>query len=692
MDSRKRERSQASGEPYGEAGEGPGEVPFTLVIWSEISTVLFSRLMTLVLDALSRIIRERGGSAAREKILVRLRSDMHLTWRAGQTFLVPSEAAKFEALVSDGINRLIAHIFQITCATDDPLALCKHYLRIAEECGFVEEDGGVLGECLAQLKYSVYPNGYAYSERDPCAGISVLSPTQPGERKGGAEATEITSSRVGFNVVVAASPSLHPAVNTSIQLMEPRKRRPPLDEYRIFSHPKKSATHGVEDVMVDEELYCRALHALCHHLDTHGSLVGLSPFARFTLYNTVLDKDFNGFYTLLTTRCVDEEKKKSLQALRELIESKKESLAKTRFGLREAAQRVGWFAVSAQWRDQILHTLQEAEEADWYGLGEVLKSGKALIFPNYALSLCVKQLMLGVLKKLAVGPRSPQPSEAHRTNDSMIIKVVEDILLPLLSGETPSWPADDRFEESVKATAKARRKMNHLYTKFVESRRRRKCPVEVAVSLDTSRDEPQEASLLILSMIHAIQCAAEMLELCAGALDAADGIVAFSKRFLAAEWEGEEEIIEFLLKKDANNVAIAALAGIPKVYKDLVSSTQVVLADVTLLPIVVAAKQFDSEQAAATVGEDDRVYVYWKILSSLLESEERHDDVVLLRVQRCRSHPEPEPEDERLHLESSLERIVKVWPQDMAALLAEEDKLRVTQEAESSSTISLEHA
>lgn len=567
-------------------------------------------------------------------------------------------------------------------------------------------------------------------------------------------------------------PNLCPLLNTTIQLMEPRKRRPPLDEYRIFSHPKKTTTHGVEDIIVDEELYYRSLCLLSHHLDTFGSLHGLSPFARFCLYNVVERVDKN-FFAICDRACTSHDVHQQLVQLRDTLEAKKESLEKTRASLREAAQQIGWFAVSAQWRDQVLGTLQDVEENDWYCLSDTLRTAGISRFPNYITSSHVKAFVWKVLEKLTAKSVSTAAilaaSGITNLNDniedpfpgSKVQSAVKCLLFPMLEGRRLTWPPpsppptgpiDESGPESSSSSstaaamkaledeelwrtkrARVQRKLRHLYVKWSiackeggqsqkdqerEAQARDIIRGNVAVSPFSVVLQPDSdvasTTLMIPSLLFPIQCLGELLEVCSCALSAGDGIDAFAKTFLSTEWGGaggasaEEAILRHLLREEPTNISIAPLVAIPKIYKDLVAGLQVLFADITALRLVVEAKNvmMDMENVVAVASSaatratrsmtlsgaapsrccrpQDRWYVYWKMFSTFLEEEEeRMDELVFFTTGTGMREAgygteclKESPATTRCYSEAAVERATRVWPQEMVALLREEEKHR----------------
>eukprot|EP00796_Vickermania_ingenoplastis_P009165 gene9165-6445_t len=666
MSSRKRERPAQSGAgavstPTEKASRAqPKDAPFSIVIWNEVSTVLCARFMEIVRSTLLEVVRSwrLEDKAVHLQSIRQLRHPLRVAWEAGKRFLSVAEVSKYASLVQDGIQTLVDHLERLTAAADDAVVLCKHYLRALEEYGFVEEDGGELGACLGDLKFGMYSNGYAYSERPPAA--------QELEQRLVEGESSSVPPRVGYTISLTSTQRLSPLLNTSIQLIEPRKRRPPLDEYRIFSHPKKTATHGVEDVIVDEELLHRAVQVLAHHLDCYGSLQGLSPFSRFTLYN-VLDKNEAAFNTLCGSCTTSEVAHKQIQKLRETVEKKREALERTRCSLREGAQRVGWFAISAQWRDQALHSLQDAEETDWYCLTDTLKASSSFKFPNYAHHGAVKALLLGVLEKLSAFHSATSTfagAAVPATEGCCVLHVVRDVLLPMLEGRDTAWPSKTFFSAAEQSRwAGADTKVRSLFAKWEETYR----------SLPAVHAEGERAgaaagtpTILLPTMLFPIQCTAEMLETCSAALESVHGTADFARSFLSAPWETEEDILAYLVRDEPTNIALAPLVALPKLFKDLAAGVGVLLSD-SVVPVAISIKHLHKEMIK---------YAAWKILTIALEDEDRVDDLLFLTTQDTASLASPQSESLRWFTEGAIERASPVWPHEMAALVREERRVR----------------
>lgn len=240
--------------------------------------------------------------------------------------------------------------------------------------------------------------------------------------------------------------------------MEPRKRRPILDEYRIVSQPKKAVAYGADDFLVDEELLFRAYVILTFHLDTFGSLHKLSSYVRTVLWQLV-DYDMNVFNTLISpppppppspsphphalssssvVRSAWRLYKTQLNQLRERVAQRLMVMELSRQASRRTAQQISWYAISAQWRDQMLCTLTSLEDGDWCLLGDVVYHGSSAgsIFPNYSAVPLVCTTLLHILRKLDLYYSSLE-DDHHELYTLPVCDVVREVLLPLLWGHPP---------------------------------------------------------------------------------------------------------------------------------------------------------------------------------------------------------------------------------------------------------------
>lgn len=670
MSSRKRDRadgvtkpltspsSQTVSVPPSINGEHQKTVPFTVVIWNDIDVVLFGRLMDLVRSCLVQVLMDfsKVDKAVNVAHIRELREKLHVSWRAhlGSSTV---DLSGYDSAVSDGIDNLCCQLEQLTRTYDDSLALCKQFIRIMEDCGFLEEDGGPLGVCLATIKFSAYSNGYAYSER---ASLSFPLPKIDGEKARSGDADHNGPERVGYAVNLQDSPSLDPVINTSILLIEPRKRRPPLDEYRIFSHPRKTTTHGVEDLIVDEELYIRSLHVLSHHLDTFGSLQGLSPYVRFTVYN-MFSKAPAVFDSLIGLPSASESSSKQMQNLRAVAFSKRNSFESTRRSLREGAQRVGWFAVSAQWRDQVLFALHDAEEADWYSIADTLLRGGLSNFPNFSYCTMITDFMVAIIK------RRLDPSL------SFAVDTIQMCLVPLLQGRS----VKDFYSSASSDGCISEECLRHVHRIACSTLER-----DLPFSLDNKEEDltkhckdciAESLSVVVPSMVIPLQRILELLELCSSALESASGAEGFIKAFLAAEWDSEEEVLQFLIATEPTNLHLASLVAVPKVRQEVITNAIALQSDYTFA-LAVSAKCILSSTALPNSDIQEKKYWYWKVLSTCLQDADRHDDLFFLYTS---NHGNVDLQtSERPFYESCLERASRVWPQEMAKLIDEEEKYR----------------
>lgn len=466
---------------------------------------------------------------------------------------------------------------------------------------------------------------------------------------------EHTFQRLGFKVKLPY-PHSHAEINTLYQLSEPKRRKPLLDENKIFSHPKKAAVFGSEDFLVDEDLLYRSYVVLLHHLDCFGSLENLSPFARFSLWN-LLGRDDDVFAKVNNVGISNDGMIASLKQLRRQLHQRMRAFEVTREASREAAQQIGWYAVSAQWRDQVLHKLLRAEEEDWYYFSELERYGGSVIFPNHALNEMLTSYFLSVLRKLE------RKNGGGGGGGVCVLSTVQHLLLPLLKGEpfaTLPWSSeDDTLEQDDLAHwARAHRRTKNIFDDKIARQ---------SAAQGTKGKPGARGSIISPSFLFPLQCVAELLELCSFALCASMGIENFMKSFLAASWEDEEGILQFLLRKEPQNVAIAPLVALPRVYKDLVTGVQIVRKD-KMLPYILEARQIAAERHL--LGPMSESYTYWKMVSLLFQEEERNDDLYLLQM-------EGEPKAEAKYFSvTSIEMCPYVWDQDLEELIVEEKKYR----------------
>ncbi|CBZ27849.1 conserved hypothetical protein [Leishmania mexicana MHOM/GT/2001/U1103] len=588
---------------------------------------------------------------ARPTILVSFASSIEVIWTVARRQLTEEErtqSARFKVYAEAFVAML--HRCVRDAADGGTVALCRSLQRLLEEQGFPEAEFGPLASYLAELLLEEDVQGYSYSER-----TSLVMP-MPVRYEGDKRAEEEHSrKRAGFEVVL---PLLHPhpEVNTVIQLSEPKRRKPALDEYRIFSLPKKAAGFAADDFVVDDELLHRAYVVLATHLDAYGSLKGLSPYARLLLWN-LLDRNDTLFSALYDQHATSEAMRQQLLKVRELLAVHKQAFEETRVAARQTASLVGWYATSAQWRDQALSRLGELEDSDWYLLADVYRSGGKAIFPNYARSNAVAHLALGVVRKLDKihGQELDGAPPMHN--------VVLQLLLPLLMGEAPEIGeycfGHGAFTANSPHWQRGRRKLKTVMDEVA-----RRTTLSTARTSASSQDSV--CTYLCASLIFPLQCFGELLEMCSLVIFSPMGFDAFTRSFLATNWEEEDAILAYLLRREPANPSLVPLVGIPRVYKDMVTSVQLLMAD-KMVPYVVESRRLAGEHAQASV--QHRSYPYWKALCTMFAEEDRFDDLCELQVST--------KEDlTRLYTAAGFELVPKVWPEDLVELCEEEASCR----------------
>ncbi|CAJ1027875.1 hypothetical protein NXY56_003745 [Leishmania guyanensis] len=594
----------------------------------------------------------KAAPEARPAMLDSLASSVEVIWTVARRHLTEEERAQSATRFKMYTEAFLAMLQGcVRGAADGGAAvLCRSLQRLLEEQGFPEAEFGPLASYLGEVLLEEDVQGYSYSER-----ASLVMP-MPARYEGDKRSVEEGScKRAGFEVVL---PRFHPhtEVNTVIQLSEPKKRKPALDEYRIFSLPKKAATFAADDFMVDDELLHRAYVVLTTHLDAYGSLKGLSPYARLLLWN-LLDRNDVLFSTLYDQRVTSESMRQQLLRLRELLAVHKQALEETRAAARQMASLVGWYAASAQWRDQALSKLDEVEEFDWYLLADVYRSGGRAIFPNYARSNAVVHLALGVVRKL-------DKIHGHELDGAPpMYTVVSKLLLPLLMGEAPELGqycfGHGAFDADSSHWQRQRRKLKTRMDELAKT-------VTSSAPQASPSSHSSVCTYLCASLIFPLQCLGELLELCSLVMFSLMGVDAFTRSFLATNWEEEDDILAYLLRREPANPSLVPLVGIPRIYKDMVTSVQLLMAD-KMVPYVVEARRLAGEHARVSLRH--KSYPYWRALCTMFIEEDRFDDLSALQV-RTKEDPTC------LYTAAGFEVTPKVWLEDLVELREEEERCR----------------
>ncbi|KPA86726.1 hypothetical protein ABB37_00813 [Leptomonas pyrrhocoris] len=637
--------------------ESDSAANFGSFLWNDVSILLFYRLMHEIHSTCLSVVKAPAQS--RLDLLATLKSSMEVIWAVAQRHLTSEECAaaqtKYNAYASSFCAALHSCVLEVEVR--DTAGLCRALLRFLEDQGFPDAEFGPLSAFLADVVMEEDVQGYSYSVR---TSLAMPVPLRYDGDKRSEEAH--SRKRAGYEVVLPAQH--HRAeINTQVQLCEPKRRKPVLDEYRIFSLPKKAASFAADDFAVDDELLHRAYVVLQTHLDAYGSLKNLSPYARLLLWN-LLDRNDALFSTLYDQHVTSEAMRQQLVKLKELVAVHKLAFEATRPAARRAAAVISWYAASAQWRDQALSKLEELDEVDWYLLGDVYRSGGKAVFPNYAQSMPVAHLALGVLRKL---------DKLHR-NDldgaPATHTVVEQLLLPLLQGEAPERSdfcfLHNAFQVDSPHWQRRRRKLRAIMEDTIHKTAgfsSQSSETATASSPAASRRSSTVHVFLCASLIFPLQCVGELLELCSLVMFSSVGFEAFTRSFLATNWEEEDTILSYLLRREPTNHSLVPLVGLPRLYKDLVTSIQLLVAD-KMLPYVVESRRFAGENARRALSE--RSYHYWKSLTSLFIEEDRFDDLCELRV-------DTRENTVCLYTTAEFERSPKVWPEDLRELQAEEE-------------------
>ncbi|AYU79625.1 hypothetical protein LdCL_260008000 [Leishmania donovani] len=594
----------------------------------------------------------KAAPEARPAILASFASSIDVIWTVAKRQLTEEERAQSATRFKVYAEAFVAVLQKCVrdAADGGTVALCRSLQRLLEEQGFPEAEFGPLASYFAELLLEEDVQGYSYSER-----ASLVMP-MPARYEGDKRSEEEHSrKRAGFEVVLPLFHP-HPEVNTVIQLSEPKKRKPALDEYRIFSLPKKAAGFAADDFVVDDELLHRAYVVLATHLDAYGSLKGLSPYARLLLWN-LLDRNDTLFSALYDQHVTSESMRQQLLKVRELLAVHKQAFEETRVAARQTASLVGWYATSAQWRDQALSRLDELEESDWYLLADVYRSGGKAIFPNYARSNAVAHLALGAVRKLDKihGRELDGAPPMH--------KVVLQLLLPLLMGEVPGLGeccfGHGAFGANSPHWQRRRRKLKTVMDEVARK-------TTLSATKTSASSQASVCTYLCASLIFPLQCLGELLELCSLVTFSPMGFDAFTRSFLATNWEEEGAILAYLLRREPANPSLVPLVGIPRVYKDMVTSVQLLMAD-KMVPYVVEARRLAGEHARVSVRH--RSYPYWKALCTMFDEEGRFDDLCALQVST-------KEDPTRLYTAAGLELVPKVWPEDLVGLREEEESCR----------------
>lgn len=664
----------------GTAVDSSEATSFATYVWNEVSMLLFHRITRCVQDWCYRVAAAAPSSALQQSILDQLTLELFVIWASGKRHLTRQDnSASYDAILQY-IAKLAARAPELTATSfDSCAAVLRGVVRFVEEEGFFVEESQ-LARLAGLSKQRDEAGGYSYSARTTLT--LPLLPRYEGDKR---SEEEHTHARSGYDVQLP-NPHPHREINTTVQLIEPKKRKPILDEYRIFSHPKKAATHAAEDFLVDEELTHRGYVVLAHHLDTYGSLERVSPYVRFLLWNA-MDRDDN-ICDALFEKLSSASTVAVMADVRRFLAAKLAAFTTIRPSSRNAAQQLGWFAASAQWRDQVVKKLEEIDEGDWYLLADSAKNGGRAVFPNYASDKRTRTFGLALIEKLdrvhaSTGEAASIPVHSFVATTLLPFlcsacppqKALQSLPLPQASVLLPPPSRQPRVSEQQTSPS------GGLISQSLLSRcyRRMSGAMDGAHKIRWSAPEEGNSSrvgggpgvcatFICPSMVFPLQCVGELLELCAKAELSIKGFEHFADSFLRADWCTEEEVIRFLLDSEPLNAAIAPLAGLPRIYRDLVTSVQLLLTDCAF-PFTLLARQH--AESLSNVRLSERDYNYWKALSELCQDDDYHCPLLCLETRTSDQGGEAVAPRNGMTA-AYLEKMPLVWPGEVDELIEEE--------------------
>ncbi|PWV20846.1 hypothetical protein C3747_4g759 [Trypanosoma cruzi] len=650
--------------------------PLGVFIWSDVSVVLYACMLKQLHYTCGVLAIERSRDV-RQNMIYALKSRLVSFWEAETAMLSAIEQEKLGRVFHSHVNAMLERFSSLVAADMTGRDLCHAFLQVLDVFGFPEEESAEESLLVANMRKNADPHAYSYQERTSHK-LSVL-PRYEGDRR---TEEQHRLPRLG-SVVQLPSPHPHSEINTDVQLIEPRKRRPPLDENRIFSHPKKATSSGMEDILVDEELRYRSLVVLGRHLDTFGSLQNLSPFVRFSLWD-ILGRDDEVFERLTTSPAQDDEllewQKKQLESLRRLVAEKRAVFDATRAEARETALRVGWCAVSAHWRDQVLRVVDVGEDADWFLLRDSAKNGFKAIFPNYALFTVIKDIALKALRRVRDGHVDCGVEDAVECYE-----VVTHVLFPLLEGKAPSLPGlEAMIEQNTSSDGEdGSGSERQSQQKEDEEEALRKCvsalmlektgnacgDADVArgvrLCFDCGSFLPREGSkcAFVSNMfVWPLQCLAALLELISVARYSVDGMKKFAAAFLPSNWGDQESLLEFLLRREPTNIPLASLVGFPRLVRDVFVSAQWLRNDKYFRAVVECRRQ----GCALPPGGVANNYLQWRALLTILSRLEYGEEVFALTVHEM---PPDAANEGKMWSVAELECTPKTWAEGLALMM-----------------------
>ncbi|RNF09447.1 hypothetical protein TraAM80_02158 [Trypanosoma rangeli] len=656
--------------------------PLGVFLWRRVNMVLYTSMLKQLHYTCGVVAIERSWDT-RRVIIHDLNLRLVAFWEAETATLAATERERLSGVFHSHLNAMIERFSSLAVTDMRGGDLCRAFLQALDVFGFPEEENMEEALLVSAMRKSADPHAYSYHKRTSHK-LGVL-PRYDGDRR---TEDQHRLPRLG-RVVQLPSPHPHSEVNTEIQLIEPKKRRPPLDENRIFLHPKKATSSGMEDILVDEELRYRALVVLGRHLDTFASLQHLSPFVRFLLWDT-LGRDDEVFERLTASPTDNEEllawQQDHLESLRRLVAEKRAVFDVTRAAARETALRIGWCAVSAHWRDQVLRTVEVSEDADWFLLRATAKTGSKAIFPNYALSTVIKDIALKALRRVRDGHVDCGVEDAVEC-----YRVITDVLFPLLEGTAPCLPGfeasrsptttavsedencgagEPQSQQAEEAEEEGDEELKKRVAALMVERTGSVCSdAEVARGvrwcLDCESLLPRKGSTCAFvsdMFVWPLQCLASLLELIAVTRHSVDGIKKFAASFLPSNWGDQESVLEFLLRREPTNIPLASLVGFPRLVRDVFVSAQWLRNDKYCSVVVECRRQACALPSGAAASN----FIQWRALATMLSRLNYSEDVFAVTVHEM---PPDAAEQGKLWTVAELECTPKTWVEGLALML-----------------------
>nr|CCC91316.1 conserved hypothetical protein [Trypanosoma congolense IL3000] len=676
------EEEEEEGEPEGPEDVGCEMLQLGTCIWNNVGMTLYMCMLKQLHYTCGCIAMERS-LEKRRSLLNDLRSRINTFWELEPSRANVSDTECLDEYFNSQMDDLWTSLTSLAKSSMSAGELCRHFLATLTSFGFPEEDSCDEAQLQANIRKLADVQCYSYQYRTSNQ-LGVLRRYE-GDRR---SEEQHLQPRVG-RVVRFPIPHPHAEVNTRVQLIEPRRRRPPLEETRIFSHPKRATLFGMEDVLVDEELQFRTLVILGRHLDTFGSLQYLSPYLRLTVWN-LLDRDEELFDRLSEEPRSESEAAEHMQhivELRQRVARKRAAFEATRGSARECVMRLVWSATSAHWRDQVLCVIEEKEDADWCLLRGSATVGTRAIFPNYAACSTVRDIALKALRRVRDGTIDCAGVE----DAEECYEVVVNVLVPILEGSRPTLPLIDLRDDEDKEEEKEEEDNANSFEKGNQKQRQRSpyeelvdrfnflfsnqlalgsACIDVAhkirwnLNYDFFSVEKGVACTFLTGMfVWPLQCLASFLELVAAGRHSADGLRKFSSAFIPSNWCEEKGILEYLVKREPTNIPLTAFAAFPRLVRDVYTSAQWLRKDKCYNAVMVCRHQ------AFTLPPDNPAlnFMQWKVLSTVLSQDGHGEELLALTVRDCSPSDEKEG---KLWTVAELQPTSKAWVEGMQRIMA----------------------